>query len=295
MTHKKILVFGATGQQGGSVVEHLLKDGKYEVIALTRDPTKEAAKKLEAKGVKVVKGDASDKDSIKAAVHGVYGVFLVTQFWEKFSADLELTEGKNVIDAALDAGVHHIVFSGLEDVEKELGYKVPHFDGKGRVAEYARSKHAPLTEVKVAFYTNNFLGFFPPKKNEQGDLVFAMPLDPKVKLDIIDVTQIGGVVTAIFNHPKEWIGKSLGLSEGSYLGEEIVSTFTKVTGKKAIFVSVPYEDAKKGFGEDLTNMFRYYKDKEGKLRDSVATRKLYPGLHNLEEFFKAHESWWKGL
>jgi len=235
MSKPTILVTGATGAQGGSVVEYLLSSGKYNVSALTRDPTKEKALALASKGVHVFKGDLSDKDSLKVAFKGIDGLFLVTQFWEKFSGDQELADGKNAIDAALDAGVKHVVFSSLEDVEKEFGYKVPHFDAKGRVAEYAHSKKVPLTEVNVAYYTNNILGFFPPKKQENGEYLFTWPTGKDNKVDQIDVSQLGGIVTAIFDHPKEWIGKRLGVAEGSYTGVELAEIFTKVTGKKAFF------------------------------------------------------------
>jgi len=295
MTKPTILVIGATGQQGGSVIDYLLKGHHYQVAALTRDPTKDKAKALEAQGVKLFKGDLSQPETLKEAFKGIHGLFLVTQFWEKFSIDLELQDGKNAIDAAIEAGVKHVVFSTLEDVEKELGYKVPHFDGKGRISAYAKSKNVPLTEVFVSYYTNNILGFFPPKKNEEGTYVFAWPTDKDAKVDFVDVTQLGGVVSAIFQHPHDWIGKHLGVSEGSYTGTEVAEIFTKVTGKKAIFVGIPYEDAKKTFGEDLSNMFRYYKDKEGKLRDPKTSRHLYPKLCNFEEFLHVHEKWWKAL
>ena len=43
-----ILVFGATGAQGGSVVKRLLANPKYKIRALTRNTDSEAAKKLAA-------------------------------------------------------------------------------------------------------------------------------------------------------------------------------------------------------------------------------------------------------
>lgn len=59
MAGKKIItVFGATGSQGGSVVNVFLHDpklkGEWSVRAVTRDTTKESAKKLESQGAEVV-------------------------------------------------------------------------------------------------------------------------------------------------------------------------------------------------------------------------------------------------
>ena len=55
---KIITVFGATGAQGGSVVSTFLNDPKlksdWTVRAVTRDTTKESAKKLQTQGAEVV-------------------------------------------------------------------------------------------------------------------------------------------------------------------------------------------------------------------------------------------------
>ena len=47
---KVITVFGATGQQGGSVANALLDGGIYRVRAVTRNTGSEAAQKLKARG-----------------------------------------------------------------------------------------------------------------------------------------------------------------------------------------------------------------------------------------------------
>lgn len=57
MSKPIIVVFGATGKQGGSVVSSLLADNtasKFNVRAITRDVTKPSAKALALKGAQVV-------------------------------------------------------------------------------------------------------------------------------------------------------------------------------------------------------------------------------------------------
>lgn len=59
---KLIAVTGATGAQGGSIIDALLKEpSKWKVRAITRNTSSEAAKKLAAKGVEVVKADLGNK------------------------------------------------------------------------------------------------------------------------------------------------------------------------------------------------------------------------------------------
>lgn len=58
MAKQTIVVFGATGKQGGSVVKSFLADPKaasqFHVKAVTRDTNKEGAKALAALGAEVV-------------------------------------------------------------------------------------------------------------------------------------------------------------------------------------------------------------------------------------------------
>ena len=54
-----LTVFGATGQQGGSLLAYVLKTPKlfksYKLRAITRDPSKPAALALKDNGVQVIK------------------------------------------------------------------------------------------------------------------------------------------------------------------------------------------------------------------------------------------------
>src|SRR6476660_7871314 len=125
---KLIAVIGATGQQGGAVVRALQASGQFRVRALTRNPGKHRELAEE-----VVEANLDRPETLKAAFEGAYGVFLVTNFWEK-GAD----EGKQAaaaIHAAKEAGVNHFIWSTLPDVEAISGGKfdVPHFTGKARI------------------------------------------------------------------------------------------------------------------------------------------------------------------
>lgn len=58
MSPKLITVFGATGNQGGSVIKHILADAQlsseFKIRGITRDVNKPAAKALADQGVEVV-------------------------------------------------------------------------------------------------------------------------------------------------------------------------------------------------------------------------------------------------
>ncbi len=59
-----ITVIGATGVQGGSVVDAALKSGLYQVRAITRGVNSDKAKALEARGVEIATADLNDEQSL---------------------------------------------------------------------------------------------------------------------------------------------------------------------------------------------------------------------------------------
>jgi nucleoside-diphosphate-sugar epimerase len=67
-----ILVAGATGRQGGSVVRHLL-ERQLTVRALVRDPQSGRAKALAGQGIEIAQGDMDDLASLQKAMAGVRG------------------------------------------------------------------------------------------------------------------------------------------------------------------------------------------------------------------------------
>lgn len=101
-----ILVVGATGQQGGGVINALLSTGRSDlsIRALTRNPSSSSAKALEKKGVQPYRGDLLDRQSLVKALAGVDYAYLVTDFRGPEDIEGELKQGKQFIDAAKEAG-----------------------------------------------------------------------------------------------------------------------------------------------------------------------------------------------
>src|SRR5262245_4536778 len=120
---KTILVTGATGLQGGSVVRALQKKGGFTVRALTRDASSPKAAKLKEKGVEVMAGDLDDRASLDAAMRGAHGVFSVQTIGKK-EGD-EQRQGIAVAEAAAAAKVEHLVYSSVDGAERKTG--IPHF------------------------------------------------------------------------------------------------------------------------------------------------------------------------
>ena len=90
MADKRIIaVVGSTGAQGGGLCRAIFADqsGGFACRAITRDPSKDNALVLAAKGAEVVMADIDDVETLKKAFAGAYGVYGVTNFCGHFSAE----------------------------------------------------------------------------------------------------------------------------------------------------------------------------------------------------------------
>lgn len=293
-----IVVFGATGAQGGSVVRHLLGRGK-KVRAVTRNPESEAAKKLKAAGVEIAKADQWKADEVRKAVEGAYGVFALTDFWRPENMGKEVQLGKIMADAAKEAGVKHFVFSDLANVAKESKgkYHVPHFTDKCEAADYAESLGFQyFTRVRPPFYFQNFCTFFAPKK--EGDtLVWSIPMPDTAYLTAFDVEDYGEPVAHVFEHPEEYNHKIVPVATEHLHPQDFVSIFSKVTGVPSRIQHVPLEQfAKAPFpgAAEMAQMFGWFTEYTyfGAADPMEYRAKAYPNAKSWEQWLRA--SGWKG-
>jgi uncharacterized protein YbjT (DUF2867 family) len=203
-----ILVTGATGAQGGSVAKALLAGKKFKVRILTRNAASDKAIALKKAGAEITEGNLDDKNSLLKAMKDCYGVFGVTNFWEHYEAEFE--QGKNLLEAVQESNINHLVFHSLPDYRKLSGGKlpVPHCDMKAALQQYAKDLKLPATFVQLAFYYENFFNFFPLQKQESGSFSFGFP-QGDTKLAMVSVHDLGPVVATIFNHPKEYTGRTV--------------------------------------------------------------------------------------
>src|SRR6476646_3306542 len=150
---KLVLVTGATGQQGGAVVEALLTRG-HHVRALTRNPASPAANRLRERGVEIAVGDFTDRDSLVRAARGADAVYAMSTPYEQ-SAEKETAQGMTVADAAKAAGVAHFVYSSVASANRATGIR--HFDGKYAVEKHLQASGVPYTIVAPVFFMENLL------------------------------------------------------------------------------------------------------------------------------------------
>jgi hypothetical protein len=89
----KYFVTGATGFIGGRLARKLVEMG-HQVVTIARTPSK--ADDLMALGVEVHKGDITDKESMRAPMTGVDGVYHVAAWYKIGERDTSMAQSINV-------------------------------------------------------------------------------------------------------------------------------------------------------------------------------------------------------
>lgn len=229
MEKKTILVFGATGQQGGAVIKALLQSD-FALRAVTRDPAQAKAQALAAQGVKLVQADYADTESLKRALKGVYGVYSVHNMTGGLKAEIE--QGKLLATLAKEAGVQHFVYSSVGGAERNTG--IGHFDSKWQVEEHIRSLHLPHTIIRPVFFMENFSAF-PPF------MMFSI-LRGCLKdrgLQMVAVADIGKWVAQAFSSPEIYLGKAIEIAGDELSYAQIQTAWEKHNGKRQNCIHLP--------------------------------------------------------
>ena len=307
--NKIIAVFGATGAQGGGLVRAILDepDGGFAARAVTRDPGSPKAQELANLGAEVVAGDIDDAESLRRALAGAHGAYFVTFFWAHFSPEREKAEARAMAEAAKDVGLHHAIWSTLEDTRRWVPlsdnrmptlmgeYKVPHFDAKGESDAYFTELGIPTTFLLTSFYWDNLIHFgMAPKKGPDGRLAFTLPMGDK-RLPGIAAEDIGRCAYGIFKGGDRLIDKRVGIAGDRLTGAQMAAELGRTLGQEVIYNAVtPAQYRAFGFpgADDLGNMFQFKHDFESDFcgaRDPAVARALNPRLQDFRTWLERNK------
>lgn len=249
--------------------------------------------------------EVGQKKALMQAFRGAQGAFLMTPPVLP-PATHEVAIGKEQADAAVEAGVQHVIFSGLENVDKITGGKkwAPHFTDKAIIEEYIRELPVLASFVYLSFFYTNLVEYYPPRM-ERDVLVFPIYLPGNFRAPFVDpLTATGPAAREIFDHPQEYRGKSMPIVGEFLTPEEMVETFVRVTGRAAVYTSsytrdgllqnFPAFGANEALIRELLGMaefaveYGYFR----KGRDVGWSRRINPNTLTWEKFLR--EGQWRG-
>jgi uncharacterized protein YbjT (DUF2867 family) len=264
---KKILVTGATGQQGGTLARLLLQK-KHKVYALTRNTESSTSQDLRNKGANLVKGDLDDPDSLEQAVNGVDSIFLMGTPFED-GTEAETRRGKMMADIAKEKNIEHLVYSSVANADKNTG--IPHFESKYKIEQHIKNLGIPYTIIGPTFFMENFLG----PGLQQGQL--ALPLSSSSILQQSALKNIAEFSALVLEHRKPFLGKRIDIASDEVTGEQAAKILSYELGHRIRYVHVPLEQVRET-NEDMARMYEWY-ERAGTGIDIAGLHQKYPEVN----------------
>ena len=269
---RKILVIGATGQQGGALARLLLQK-KHEVYALTRNTESESpkAQNLRNLGAKLIKGDLDNPDSFEQATNGLDSVFLMGT-WTEDGTEGETRRGKMMTDIAKEKKVAHLVYSSVVNADKNTS--IPHFESKYKVEQHIKNSGVPYTIIGPTFFMEN-LHSYSRSGLQQGQL--ALPLSPSRILQQSALENIAEFSALVLERRNSFLGKRIDIASDELTGEQAAKVLSVGLGRKIRYAQVPSEQIRQA-SEDLARMFEWF-ERVGTGIDVANLHQQYPEVN----------------
>ncbi|KAK7943178.1 NmrA family transcriptional regulator [Apiospora aurea] len=269
---KLLVIFGATGQQGSALIDHVLNtpslSSEFTLRGTTRNASKPAASALKDRGVEVVEADFNDGRSLAEAVSGAHTVFGMTNFWDEGSVEVEIKQGKAIADASVTAGVTQLIWSSSPNVTEMTNgeHGLAHFDSKAEVEEYIRNLNIRSTFFMPGWFMQNHLSMMPLVKGDDSSYTFRQPWPSTTRIPVIDIRDTGKFLAPVLANPDKYHGKRLTCAAAFYTPIEMAETWSKVLGKNVELqqateeesFAIPFTEEQKKMIKDASTLMTKY-------------------------------------
>ncbi|MBD0863203.1 NmrA/HSCARG family protein [Gordonia sp. zg691] len=261
-----VVVIGATGGQGGAVLDALL-DAGFPVRAVIRDAVSAKSAALARRGVELAVGNIVSGVGLTDAFYGAAGVFALTTPFES-GVDAEVAQGRALIEAATAASVPHLVFSSVASADRDTG--VPHFDSKYEVEKMLAATDIPHTVVGPAYFYDNLLAG--TDALDAGVMPIAMPADKP--LQQLSRRDLGRFVALLFSEPDLHVGERIDIASDQPSPAEMARIVGEVLNTA---VAAESFDPGRIPSPDMSAMFTFLGDR-GYEVDIPTLHRRFPGV-----------------
>jgi NAD(P)H dehydrogenase (quinone) len=217
-TKPRVLVLGSSGTTGSAVADRLdaAKD-RVETVRASRNPA--TVEKWIGQGHAAVRVDLDDPDTFPEALRGVDRLFLLTGYTVAMTH-----QTKTVTDAAVDAGVQHIVHLGIFGDGRSTD---PHFAWHELVERYIEGSGIPWTHLHPHMFMENLITTFPLRN---GRLTWPLGEKPMGLIAGEDLTAVAAKVLA--EGPGEHAGKGYWLSTDLFTAAQVTHALGQGLGRR---------------------------------------------------------------
>lgn len=248
----RIFVVGATGAQGLPVVRGLVADGRYSVLALTRDVGSARARSLLAMGnVALLEGTFADEAVLRAGLRACDGAYINIDGFNT-GEKTEMYWAIRCFEIAIEEGIRFFVYGNLDYTLKEAGYdsrfRTGHYDGKGRIGEWILAQNgANRDRMGAALFTTGpymemaFSGRTPMTPTvEDGVVTWRVPLGEGAVVHVA-LEDCAHYARWLFDHAERAAGMDLAVAIEHVRYADLAAAFERVTGRPARYIDTPLD------------------------------------------------------
>lgn len=228
---KRILVLGATGDQGHPLLTRLIAAGMTPVAAL-RNPNALAGTQFAA--VETVAADIYDRESMIAAAQGMDGIVAHLPF--VFDRALARQMGENIAAAGRTNAVGKIVFHTSCHVEDhDIGD--PAHDGRREIEAAIAASGCDYVILESRVFMDNMIRSW-NKPSIVGKGVFAYPAKPDLRISWICLDDVAAFMVEALERGDLPSGRYRIGGPEALVGDQVAAILSEVAGKTVRFQSL---------------------------------------------------------
>jgi len=300
MAPKKILVVGATGQQGQATIAGLQQSSTrelpaFEILGLTRSALSPKASALKKRfpNITLVEGDTRAPGPVFDAHPDIQSIFLVTAPPEEESQALPL------IDFACSEGskVNHVVFSSVDRGGDDISWSTPtpvqHFAAKHRIELYLRDaceKSAGSIRWTILRPTGFMDNYNPGSFGSLMASLWAKGMPADQKMQLVSTHDIGVFAARALLDPQGWNGKAIGLAGCEMSFEDVKTAFREVVKKELPTTWAFVAHGVLWWVPEAKTSFEWFREC-GYRADIEGLKRLEPGLQDFKTWLKESSGW----
>ena len=283
-----ILFTGLTGAVGTEMIK-LLPEYGIPARGLVRNPDK--AEAVRQTGVEVIPGSLEDENAVGAALQGCDRAFLLMA-----NSRQQLELEKSFVDAAVEAGVGHIVKMSANGADSNSKAQLKRYHGASE--QYIRESGLRYTLVRPNFFMQNML-------HVAGSIVeqdkFFMPMRAG-QVGIIDVRDVARFVLDVLTLPGHE-DKTYEITGPELLSfHDIADQLSEVMGREIRYIDQPAAEFKSSllqwvpdewYVETVSELFELIAQSSGALLNDEYTRVTGRTPTTLRRFFRDYSSFFE--
>tara|TARA_B100001121_G_scaffold161085_1_gene140690 strand:+ start:107 stop:1015 length:909 start_codon:yes stop_codon:yes gene_type:complete len=227
----KILVYGATGDQGLPLIDELLKN-EYKVRAVSRNP--DNFKAYKPSDVELVKADLFDIDSLKAVSKDIDGIAMNLPF--VFDKKIAQQWGENITKAGAEAGIKKIIFNTSCYVAPTDNGLAAH-DGRRAIEKAMEESGMDYVVIRSMVFMDNLTRFWSKPSITNND-TFAYPCSPNLKISWVCLNDVAKFMVASLSNNLVKADKIYVGGPEILLGDEVAERFSRALNREIKFKSI---------------------------------------------------------